>query len=484
MKLISLGLALALTVMNSEVATANSSQKITRDSIGQVIAGLSLSGDVSQGGSCAYAHSLGQGCIEFMTPNPKIVTLSTAVDGKWAIWNEQRGESEFLQLGQSFLSNTDGRKNASAKVKSFTSKSLTLEITPLKATDSNLTLFIGSTSISIIIIVNKNATPTISLNCPPSVTTLEKNPLVVRIQSNIPVSWQDYMNFGRTSLGWDTELNSIDVSVSADQTLLQLNIKPKLVSNNVETIHLTASSILDNPYLVGLPDVSCKIQIKNSSSGRIPSYKAFWKDGSQSPVRQFTADDLSNAYIIVQFAEKDSKGKTLKKNEISQKSRRIIVDVLDENRQWARQFDRALNSDLEVGFDVPSEIFNCRGKCSNRTEKIRFTSEDGFFTKEFQVTFKQGFFDFSIQVPSQVEWGKKYKASIKANKSVNGTCTFYSFYRGNISQGSSRMTNGSARKLVQFYWGDIKSTTVQLEVVCKSTGFTVSNIAYIKAFRR
>jgi translation elongation factor EF-G len=40
-------------------------------------------------------------------------------------------------------------------------------------------------------------------------------------------------------------------------------------------------------------------------------YKAIWRDGSQSTTRQFTADDLTSAYIVVQFSEKNSTGETL-----------------------------------------------------------------------------------------------------------------------------------------------------------------------------
>jgi hypothetical protein len=470
--------------MNPNPASANPIQKISRDSTNQEISGLSLTGDVTQGGRCTESQSIGRACLEFVTPDPKVITFISEKDKTWSIWNQQKGESEFLKLGQIFLSNIDGRKNASAKVQSLTSRSLTLEITPLKATDSNFLIDLGPYYINLFIIVNENATPKISLNCPHFVTTFEKDPLVVKIQSNIPVDWQDYMDYGQTSWGWDRELNSIDVSVSADKTLLQLVVKPKIVSSYQETIRLTASSILNNPYSVELPKVICDIKIKNSSKGRVPVYKAFWRDGSQSSARQFTADNLSSAYIIVQFSEKNSQGKTLKKNDFSQESRRINVDVWDNNRQWIRQFDRALNTDFEVGFDVPVDIFNCRSKCSNRTEKIRLSSQDGSFAKEFQITLTQGFFDFTIQIPAQVEWGKKYKASIKANKSINGICSFYSYYRGNIYQGSSRMTNGAASKFVEFYWGDVKSTTVQLEVICKAKGFTVSNIAYVRAFRR
>ena len=477
-------IAILPAVMTPNPASANPIQKISRDSTNQEVSGLSLSGDLTQGGRCAETQRIGRTCLEFETPNPKVVTINSEEDRSWSIWNDQKGVSESLQVGQMFLSNIDGRKSASAKVQAFSSRSLTLEITPLIATDSALTIGIGTTSIYILIIVNQNATPRIALNCPQSVTTFEKDPLVVKIQSNIPVDWQDYMNYGQTSWGWDRELNSIDVSISADKTLLQLVVKPKIVSSSQETIRLTASSILNNPYPVGLPKVICDIQIKNSSKGRVPVYKAFWKDGSQSTARQFTADNLTSAYIVVQFAEKNSKGETLKKSEFSQESRRIKVDVWGSDRQWTRLFDRALNADFEVGFNVPADIFNCRDKCGNRTERFRLSSDDSSFVKEFQVTLTKGFFDFAIQIPAQVEWGKKYKASIKANKSINGICSFYSYYRGNISQGSSRMTNGAASKFVEFYWGDVNSTTVQLEVICKAKGFTVSNIAYVRAFRR
>lgn len=485
MKVLVLCMVFLLAVPNSGPAQANPNQKIAIDSSGQVISGISLSGDITQGGSCANHQSFGVACIEFMTPNPKVITLSSDRDRIWGIWNPQKSDTESLQLGQIFLSISDGGNKASAKVQSLNNRSLTLEITPLKATESTLSINIGGLiSIYIQIIVNKNATPTISLNCPQSITTFEKETLVVKIQSNIPVKWRDYMNYGKTSWGWDRELNAIEVLASADRTFLQLTIRPKLVSNYEEIIRLTASSILNNPYPVEVPDISCEILIKNSSRGRIPSYKVFWQDGSQSSVRQFTADNVNSAYIIIEFAETDSKGNLLQKNDVSRKTRNIQVEVKDSNGQWIRQYERALNADFKVGFDVPAEIFNCHSKCSNRTEKIRFLSEDGILKKEFQITFAPGFFDFSIQVPSQVEWGKKYRVSIRANKSISGTCSFYSYYRGNILQGSSKMTKGFASKFVEFYWGDIKSTTVQLEVVCNSTGFTVSNIAYIRAFRR
>jgi hypothetical protein len=484
MKMPSIFLAFLMAIVTSVSAQANSTQNISRGASGQIISGLSMSGDVTDGGRCASSQSVGEACLEFNTPDLKVVTLKSEFDRTWSIWNQQKGVSEPLQIGQSFLSNTDGRKNASAKVQSFNSRSLTLSITPLKATDSNLVIDIGDTFIVIVIIVNKTATPSISLNCPQSVTTLEKKPLVVKIQSNIPVTWQDYMDYGWTSWGWDRERNSIEVSVGADSTFLQLKITPKIVSSYGETIRIKASSILDNPYPVELPDVSCELFIKSSSSGRVPSYKAFWKDGSQSAVRKFTADNSGGAYVIVQFVEKDAKGKPFALSDFSQKDRRVKMEVRDSSGIWNQQFDRALNSDFEVGFDFANEIFNCRNKCRNGTERIRLISEDGILIKEFQITLAKGFFDFSIQAPSQVEWGKKYRVSIKANKSLNGTCSFYSYYRGNIPQGTSRMINGSASKLVEFYWGDIKSTTVQVEVVCKSTGFTVSNIAYIRGFRR
>ena len=484
MKMPSIFLAFLMAIVTSVSAQANSTQNISRGTSGQIISGLSMSGDVTDGGGCANSQSLGQACLEFNTPDLKVVTLQSESDRTWSIWNQQKGVSELLQIGQNFLSNTDGRKNASAKVQSFNSRSLTLSITPLKATDSNLVIDIGATSINILIIVNKTATPSISLSCPQSVTTLEKDPLVVKIQSNIPVNWQDYMSYGRTSRGWDTERNSIEVSVSADRTFLQLTIRPKLVSSYGETIRIKASSILNNPYPVELPEVSCEVFIKSSSSGRVPSYRAIWKDGSQSAVRKFTVDNSGGAYIIVQFVEKDSKGKPFAPADFSQKDRRVKMEVRDSSGQWNQQFDQALNSDFEVGFNLANDIFNCRNKCRNGTEKIRLISEDGILIKEFQITLAKGFFDFSIQAPLQVEWGKKYRVSIKANKSLNGSCSFHSYYRGSIPQGTSRMINGSASKLVEFYWGDIKSTTVQVEVVCKSSGFTVSNIAYIRGFRR
>ena len=488
---------LALASINSQTnlnsASAESTIQITSDFKSQPLSGVSRSVDPFASDTCTKS-SYSNTCLDFTNSKPKVVTIFTTFKTKWLTYDTQ---TRPWKIGETKL--TEEGNNAVGKVISFTDNSITFEFTPLKSSSysNNFSIAFSASGeydtwnntqairgISLMIIVGKNAGAVLLLDCPQSVEVVDKNDANFQVKSNYPadVSYSMYPSINSNK----TEYRELTGRLSPEQNSVNFILKTNRINNQQEKIYIKATAILNQPFPIEIPPAYCQITIVGKNNVN-RTYSWTWSDGTQVESKKYTLDELKKAYLVVKYFETDKTGRKISLKDYSNPTPTVFIDRWTENGNWIQvgrikfTFD-GKNVD-QNGFDL-TQVAVCNRSVCLGNHKIRLRSDDGFLSKELQVTFNKGFFDFKINAPSQVEWGQLYKVSIKANKSLAGTCNYSSYFRGTIDQGSSPLSSGISSKSVKFLWGEEKSTTVQLTVKCSSQGFTVTKSLLIRAFRK
>lgn len=480
-----------------EKAFGVETQPVTLNQYSQTVKGLSRTVDPTATAACTSWNTSGT-CLDFTSSEPKSMTLFTTFATKW--WFESGKEFEVNQVFYTYA------KTASIQVTAKTLNSLSLKVTPIKESpasrDHVFNVSFGEVVIQETIrfglIIPKSAIPVMSANCPNQVNLTVKGTTTFQIQTNFPADLSFYMDYDSkytkvVGSKYLVQLTYKDIIFESDSSKKIFSITAKSTKANLirERLYLRFNSVLNNPHPMELSPMNCEIVLETQSD-RTNSYSWTWGDGSKSTSKTFTKDNLRNAYLIIGYNEFDANGKKFTVDNYLQPTQEIYVEQF-----YKGDWDQVASLAFEDGSKGPgvwkvvdknvlnfAAALDCfRNACSG-TEKIRVRSQDGVLNQIFQITFGAGYFDFAISAPTQVIWGKTYTASVKANKPLSGTCTFSSYYRGTVDQGTSKLTAGKASRSVKFLWGEEKSTVVQLSVLCKSGPYTVDKSILIRAFRK
>jgi hypothetical protein len=482
---------------HSEKALGEETQPITINERTYKIDGFSRSIDPTATSACTSWNPYGT-CIDFTTPEPKVMTIYNASATQW-----------FFEQGKEFSINqvfyTYGN-TASIQVIAKSINSLSLKITPIRESAATRDHYFyirysnkdySADTLRFGVIIPKSAIPVMSANCPKQVNLVVNGTTTFQIQTNFPADLSFYMGFDRSYTNvvgpkYFAQLTYKDLIFESDSSKKNFSITAKSTVSNLirDRLYLKFSSVLNNPHPMELSPMTCEIVLETKSD-RTNSYSWAWGDGSKSTSKTFSKDNLRSAYIVIGYNEFDAKGKKLTVNNYLQPTQEINVEQFYDG-EWERVSSLSFEDGSKgpgVWKVVDKNVLNfaaaldCfRNACSG-TEKIRVRSQDGVLNQIFQITFGAGYFDFVISAPTQVIWGKTYTASIKANKPLSGTCNFSSYYRGTVDQGTSKLIGGKASRRVKFLWGEEKSTVVQLSVLCKSGPYTVDKSILIRAFR-
>jgi hypothetical protein len=458
---------------------------------GKVLEGVSRSVDASNPSECSadFYTKRYTACLGFTDSKPKQITIYATFKTNWITLNSS-GDFVPWRVGQTKF--TGEREVAEGKVISFTETSITFEFTPLMkgaaktfniaySADGHFESWKNTQAIKgfdLWIVTGKDADAKILLDCPTVAIIGEENINVI-VKSNIPVTFRYSLNSGIADSHKD-EFREVSSSNSSDNKSIEFTVKVLRRSTWQSVIYVSARSILNQPYSIELSPAYCQIKVTNAS---VPNrnYDWSWSDGSQASSKQYSLDNLKAAFLDIKYVEKDSQGKKLQVQNYSVPNPVIIIDVLYEGK-WYYHSRLAFSSKDNV-VEGSVELDWCKTSICLGSNTFRLVSDDGKFYKEVKVTISKGFFDFNIKAPPQVEWGKYYKVSIKANKSVNGTCSYSTFHRGRIEQGSSKLVNGVSTKSVQWFWGDAQTTVVEVGVTCVTKGYSVTKTAYIRGFK-
>jgi len=474
-----------------EKALGEETQPITINERTYKIDGFSRSIDPTATSACTSWNTYGT-CLDFTTPEPKVMTLYSASPTQWFY---VRGKE--FSVNQIFF--TYGN-TASIQVIAISPNSLSLKVTPIResaATRDHYFLIPFSNkdysedTLRFGLIIPKSAIPVMSANCPKQVNLTVKGTTTFQIQTNFPADLSFYVNYDTkytkvTGNKYLTQLAYKDLIFESDSSKKIFSITAKSTVANLmrERLFLKFNSMLDNPHPMELSPINCEIVLETQSD-RTNAYSWAWGDGSKSISRKFSKENLGSAYIVIGYKEFDAKGKKLTVDQYANPTRTITLESLSNGVwEYVTKIDFTDGSNVVEQKDVNfAAELNCyRGNCSD-IEKISIRSDDGVLNQLFQVKFTPSFFDFSISAPTQVIWGKTYTASVKANKPLSGTCKFSSYFRGTVDQGTSKLIGGKASRRVKFLWGEEKSTVVQLSVLCKSGPYSVDKSILIRAFR-
>ena len=480
-----------------EKAFAEETQPVTLNQYSQTVKGVTRTVDPTATAACTSWNTSGT-CLDFTSSEPKSMTLFTSFTTKW--WFESGREFEVNQVFYTY------GKTASIQVIAKTLNSLSLKVTPIKESPASrdhvfsvsFGEFVIQETIRFGLIIPKSAIPVMSANCPTQVNLTVNGTTTFQIQTNFPAELSFYVNYASkytnvVGTKYLAQLTYKDLIFESDSSKKIFSITAKSISANLirERLNLKFSSVLNNPHPMELSPMTCEI-VFETQSDRTNSYSWAWGDGSKSTSKTFSKDNLRSAYIVIGYNEFDANGKKLTVDKFLLPTQEIYVDQFYKG-DWVQVASLSFTdgsgspgTQKVVGQNVLNfaTALDCfRNACSG-TEKIRVRSEDEVLKQIFQIKFGAGYFDFTISAPSQVIWGKSYTASVKANKPLSGSCSFSSYYRGTVDQGTSKLTAGKASRSVTFLWGEEKSTVVQLSVLCKSGPYAVDKSILIKAFRK